>query len=192
MKGRFELTTLYAAAVRNFEAAASVLTALQSARIDLLDEARSAMVGRPKLGLTGGYNAITPAFGACLPDGMRYDILPGTDGETAIELRGAGLTWMTLEAPLPDGAEPATKCFIECIAGADTPLVADVFLRSFDEDGQVQDGGHREWRITRDALSLCCLELPEPDEGTSGHRVIIHLRHPPARLLLSGLAITLV
>lgn len=186
------MTTLYAAAVRNFEAAASVLTALQSARIDLLAEASAAMVGRPKLGLSGGYNNITPAFGACLPNGLRCDILPGTDSEGSVELRGAGLQWMTLEAPLPDSSAVASKCFIECNASAETPLVADVFLRSFDETGKVSDSGHLEWRILRDSVSLCCLELPEQDEDTTARRVIVHLRQPPARLLLASLALTLV
>lgn len=186
------MTTLYAAAVRNFEAAASVLTALQSARIDLLAEAGNALIGRPKLGLSGGYNTITPAFGACLPNGLRCDILPGTDGERSIELRGAGLQWMTLEAPLPDSSAIASKCFIECSASAEAPLVADVFLRSFDDSGKVSDSGHLEWRIMRDSVSLCCLELPEPDEDTTARRVIVHLRQPPARVLLANLALTLV
>ena len=45
------MTTIYAAAVRNYEAAAAVLTALQSNRLDLVAEVHAAMVGRPKLSL---------------------------------------------------------------------------------------------------------------------------------------------
>ncbi|MFT4012592.1 MAG: hypothetical protein QM682_04135 [Paracoccus sp. (in: a-proteobacteria)] len=185
------MTTIYAAALRNYEAAASVLTALQSSRIDLLAEARSALVGRPKLGLAGGYNNITPAFGTCLPSGTRCDVLAASDDINAIELRGAGLQWMTLEAPLFETSDPVSKCFIECNALAELPLVADVFLRSFGEDGEVRDSGHTEWRIMRDSVSLCSLSLPEPAEGDQGRRIIIHLRHPAPRLLLSALALTL-
>ena len=70
------MTTIYAAAVRNYEAAAAVLTALQSNRLDLVAEVHAAMVGRPKLSLSGGYNTVTAAFGACVPGGTRCDVLP--------------------------------------------------------------------------------------------------------------------
>lgn len=186
------MTTLYAAALRNYEAAASVLTALQSSRLDLLAEARSALVGRPKLALTGGYNAVTPALGICLPNGTRCDVLALPDEAGAVELRGAGQQWMTLETPLPDSAASLSKCFIECTLSADAPLVADVFLRSFDADGAAKDSGHVEWRIMRDSVSLCSLSLPEGGEDAAGRRIIIHLRQPASRLILGGLAVTLV
>lgn len=186
------MTTIYAAALRNYEAAASVLTALQSSRIDLLAEARSALVGRPKLALTGGYNTVTPALGICLPNGTRCDVMATPDDLRAVELRGAGQQWMTLETPLPDSSKLASKCFIECNLAAETPLVADVFLRSFDEDGSTEDSGHVEWRIMRDSLSLCSLPLPQVSDGNTARRIIIHLRQPASRLILGGLAVTLV
>lgn len=186
------MTTIYAAALRNYEAAASVLTALQSSRIDLLAEARSALVGRPKLALTGGYNTVTPGLGLCLPNGTRCDLLATSDDLGAIELRGAGQQWMTLETPLPQSSALASKCFIECSLATEVPLVADVFLRSFDEAGASEDSGHVEWRIMRDSVSLCTLVLPPVPEGQMGRRIIIHLRQPAARLVLGALAVTLV
>jgi hypothetical protein len=184
------MPTIYAAALRNFEAAASVLTALQSGRLDLLTEARSALLGRPKLVLTGGYNTVTPALGICLPNGTRCDIMAPSSELDTVELRGTDQQWMTIETPLP--ASPASKCFIECRLASETPLVADVFLRSFAEDGTAQDSGHFEWHIMHDCVSLCRLMLPETPDSKVERRVIIHLRQPASRLVLSSLAITLV
>ena len=41
-------------------------------------------------------------------------------------------------------------------------------------------------------MSLCSLDLPAADEEATGRRVIIHLRQPAQRLVLSGLALTLI
>ena len=186
------MTTIYAAALRNYEAAASVLTAIQSSRVDLLAEARSALLGRPKLALTAGYNTVAPGLAICLPQGTRCDLVPTPDDLNAVELRGGGQQWMTIETPLPVSSKPATKCFIECNLAAETSLVADVFVRSFDEDGSARDSGHVEWRIMRDSMSVCRLALPEPQDNETERRIIIHLRQPAGRLILGGLAITVV
>lgn len=186
------MTTIYAAALRNYEAAATVLTALQSNRTDLLAEAHSALLGRPKLALTGGYNTVTDALAVCLPNGTRCDVLPTVGDLGAIELRGGDQQWMTIESPLPVSAALSSKCYVECRLMTETPLVADVFLRSFNQAGEAQDTGHVEWRIMRDSVSLCCLPLPEVDDTLSARRIIIHLRQPSPRLILSGLAVTLV
>ncbi|MDS9466199.1 hypothetical protein RGQ15_01215 [Paracoccus sp. MBLB3053] len=185
------MTTIYSAAVKSYQAAADVLVALQEGRMDLVPEINAALVGRPKLALSGGYNAITNTFGACLPDGTRCDVLGSTEGNT-VELRSSGLNWMTLEATLPSKFETATRCYVECEAGSDFPLVADVFVRNFAKDGSVEDAGHVEWHIRPGSLSLCRIDLPEFDEAAAERRVIVHLRQPSHRLLIGGLCVTLV
>lgn len=183
------MTTLYAAAVRNFRAASDVLETLQSNRQDLVNEARAGVVGRPRLGLNGGYNDVTAAFGLCLPSGGRAELMAAETGP-GIELRSSSAEWMTLEGnlPLPLAAE---LCHIEMRADAGRPIFADVFLRQIGEDGSVQDSGHCECCLNMGAVTVCKLPVPELAEGASGLRVIIHLRQPASRMFVDLLAITL-
>lgn len=183
------MNTIYDAAMRNFRAAADILEALQASRLDLVSAARTGLIGRPRLGLGAGYNDVTPSFGACLPDGGRAEILPA-DGGTAIELRATGSDWMTLEGTLADSV-PARTCYVEMQVTSDRPLVADVFLREFLEDGSARDSGHRECHAEIGALVVCKLPLPEPREDATGRRVIVHLRQPASRIILDRLALTL-
>lgn len=174
--------------MRNFRAAADILETLQSTRLDLLGEARSALIGRPRLALGGGYNDVTPAFGACLPIRGKAEIL-ATDGG-GLELRCNDADWLTLEGTLLSEVVAET-CYVEMQVSADRPLVADVFLREFVEGGSARDTGHRECQLAVGAISVCKLDLPEPQEGVAGRRVIVHLRSPAARLILDRAAITL-
>ncbi|MFG6082530.1 hypothetical protein ACEUZ9_003178 [Paracoccus litorisediminis] len=181
--------TLYEAAMRNFQAAADILEALQSTRLDLVGEARSGLIGRPRLALSGGYNDVTPTFGACLPTNGRAELLIADSG-TGVELRCTGIDWLTLEGTLAEPV-PAELCYIEMQVTSDRPQIADVFLREFIEDGSVRDSGHLECHLDLDAVSVCKLPLPEIEDDVTSRRVIIHLRQPAARLILDRLAITL-
>jgi len=184
-----DLTTIYDAAMRNFMAAADILEALQATRLDLLSEARTGLVGRPRLGLGGGYNNVTPNFGACLPTNGRAEIL-SAEGGAGIELRGTGAEWMTLEGTLNTRA-PAELCYVEMQATADRPLVADLFLREFLDDGSVRDIGHQECHVETGNVAVCKLELPELADDVTGRRIIAHLRQPASRIILDRLAVTL-
>ncbi len=183
------MTTLYEAAMRNFRAAADVLEALRSARVDLLGEARNGLTGRPRLALRGGYNDVTSAFGACLPASGRAEILGAEDG-AAVELRCTGADWLTLEGTLSDDGT-AELCYVEMEVGSDRPMVADVFLREFVMDGSVRDSGHREVHLAPGAATVCKLALHDVADDVTGRRVIIHLRQPAPRVILERLAVTL-
>lgn len=183
------MTTLYDAAVRNYRAAADILEALQAHRQNLVHAARAGLVGRPRLSLSGGYNDITASFGLCLPQNGRAEMLAAEAGP-GIDLRCSGADWLTLEGdlPLPVSGE---ACHVEMRIDAGRPMVADVFLREFREDGSVHDTGHRECCLNLDAVTICRLPLPQVSDEASGMRVIIHLRQPPSRMLLDLLATTL-
>lgn len=183
------MPTFYDAAMRNFRAAADILESLHSNRVDLLGEARNGLVGRPRVALRGGYNDVTPSFGACLPANGRAELL-GMEGGGGVELRCAGADWLTLEGTLTN-QRAAELCYVEMQATSDRPLIADIFLREFVEDGSVRDSGHRECRLDLGAATVCKLALPEVAEDVTGRRVIIHLRHPAARVVLDRLAVTL-
>lgn len=182
------MNTIYDSAMRSFRAAADILEALQSTRIDLVKEARTGLVGRPRLNLGGGYNDVTPSFGACLPGSGRAEILAGEG--SALELRCSGSEWMTLEGTIsPD--VPATSCYIEMQVSADRPIVADVFLREFRDDDTVFDSGHREVHLEQAEVSVCRVALPEAEPDVTGRRIIIHVRQPSVRMVLDRLAVTL-
>ncbi|MTH63070.1 hypothetical protein [Paracoccus shanxieyensis] len=183
------MTTIFDAAMRNFRAAADILEALQATRLDMVAEARSGLVGRPRLGLAGGYNNVTPNVGVCLPTSARAEFLMA-ENASGVELRCTGADWMTLEGTLPAEA-PMTQCYLEMQVSAERPVVADVFLREFLEDGSVRDAGHRECQMTVGAVTVCMLNLPEASDDTVGRRVIVHLRQPAPRMILDRLAVTL-
>ena len=183
------MTTLYDAALRNFRAAADVLEALQSTRLDLVAEARGGLVGRPRLTLGGGYNDVTTAFGICLPTGRRAELLTAEQG-AGVELRCAGADWLTLEGALANDSG-ADLCHLEMQVSSDRSLIADVFLREFIADGSVRDSGHRECQLHPGVVSICKLALPGIADDVTGRRVIIHLRQPVARQTLDRLAVTL-
>lgn len=183
------MTTIYDAAVRNFKAAADVLGALHAARLDLVTEARSWLVGRPRLGLVAGYNDLGELFGACLPGMARAEFLLPESGK-GLELRCAGADWMTLEGALP-GETSAQQCYLEMQVSADRPLIADVFLREFLDGGAVRDSGHRECDLSDGAIKVCALPLPAADADVTGLRIIVHLRQPSQRIIIDRLAVTL-
>lgn len=183
------MPTLYDAAMRNFRAAADVLEALQSNRVDLLDEARTGLINRPRFALRGGYNDVTPSFGACLPASGQAEFL-GMESSVGIELRSRKADWLTLEGTLTDKVS-AELCYVEMQVTSDQPLIADIFLREFVEDGSVRDSGHRECHLNLGAATVCKLALPEVADDVTGRRVIIHLRHPGARVVIDRLAFTL-
>ncbi|SMO97827.1 hypothetical protein [Paracoccus laeviglucosivorans] len=183
------MTTIFDAAMRNFRAAADILEALQATRLDLVNEARTGLIGRPKLGLAGGYNNITASFGACLPTSARADVLMAEDNG-GIELRCSGADWMTLEGTLPADM-PAEHCYMEMQVSSDRPVVVDVFVREFLEDGSVRDAGHRECQLVQNSVTVCNLRLPETTGDAVGRRVIVHLRQPAQRMIIDRLAVTL-
>lgn len=183
------MTTLYDAAMRNYRAAADILEALQSNRVDLIGEVRSGLIGRPRLALRGGYNDVTSSFGACLPASGRAEIL-GTESGLGVELRCSGADWLTLEGTLAEKG-PAELCYVEMQVTSDRPLIADVFLREFVEDGSARDSGHRECHLNLGTVTICKLALPRMADDVTGRRVIVHLRHPAARVILDRLAVTL-
>ncbi|MFC3571272.1 hypothetical protein [Paracoccus simplex] len=183
------MTTLYEAAMRNFCAAADILEALQSTRLDLVGEARNGLIGRPRLALGGGYNDVTSFFGACLPVSGRAELLAAENG-SGVELRCSSADWLTLEGTLA-GEVITDSCYVEMQLSADRPVIADVFLREFLDGGAVRDTGHRECHLSVGGVAVCKLALPELAEDVTARRVIIHLRHPAARLIIDRLAITL-
>ena len=176
--------------MRNYRAAADMLEALQAMRLDLVSEARNGLIGRPRLGFGGGYNHVSPSFGACLPANGRSEILM-TEGANGVELRCSGADWMTLEGTISSKI-PVDFCYVEMQVASDRPLVADVFLREFLEDQSIRDSGHRECHATSGNIAVCKLSLPEIADDLAERRVIIHLRHPAQRLVLDRLAITLI
>lgn len=183
------MTSIYDAAVRNYRAAADMLEALQATRLDLVDQARNGLIGRPRLGLSGGYNDVTPVFGACLPASARADLML-TEDTNGIELRCNGADWMTLEGTLPLQF-PADRCYLEMQVSADRPVVIDVFLREFLAGGEVRDGGHRECHLITGSVTVCALNMPDLDADIDGRRLIVHLRYPAQRMILDRLAVTL-
>ncbi|MDT1064526.1 hypothetical protein RM190_21885 [Paracoccus sp. CPCC 101403] len=183
------MTTIFDAAMRNFRAAADILEALQATRLDLVNEARAGLTGRPRLGLAGGYNNVTASFGACLPTNARAEVL--TTGDNAgIELRTSGAEWMTLEGTLPSNV-PAERVYLEMQVSCDQPVVVDIFVREILDDGSVKDAGHRECQLTMDSITVCNLKMPEASEYAVDRRVIVHLRQPASRMIFDRLAITL-
>ena len=184
------MTTLYDAAMRNFQAAADILVSLQSSRLDLIGEARTGLISRPRLSIRAGYNDVTPFFGVCLPTSGQAEIIAGESGK-GIELRCSSADWMTFEGTLPRSLS-TESCYVEIQASSGRPMVADVFVRDFIEDGATRDSGHRECHIAMDAVTICKLELAEKADDVTGRRVILHLRHPTSRLILDRLAITMI
>ncbi|MFD1911348.1 hypothetical protein ACFSGJ_03860 [Halodurantibacterium flavum] len=182
--------TIYDTALRNFEAAAAILTSLQAGRINLAEEAVDALVGKPKLLLAEGYNDIGKSFGVCLPGGKKAELIP-QEGETGLDLRaGSSMTWMTLEGAIP-AQSTATQCYLEIEAEGESSIVADVFVRELTPGGAV-DGPLNEWRIPSDGMTVFRLAMPESSEGTTNpRRIIVHLRQPPRRIILRRLAMTL-
>lgn len=184
------MPTLYDAAMRNFRAAADILESLQSSRIDLLGEARRGLIGRPRFVLKGGYNDVTPSFGACLPAGGRAEML-AMEGGAGVELRSSSADWLTLEGALTN-QRAAEFCYVEIqVTASDRPLIADLFLREFVRDGSICDSDHQECHINEGDGMVCRLALREIDENVTGRRVIISLRHPAARLVLDRLSVIL-
>ena len=184
------MTTIYDVAMRNFKAAADMLEALQFTRLDLVQEARNALIGRPRFAFAGGYNDVSPMFGACLPGSGRGELLiPDSGG--GVELRCSGTDWMTLEGAI-SAQIPVDECYLEIQAASDRLLVADVFIRELLQDGTVRDSGHRECHVADGGISVCRLPVPEMAEDVTGRRVIVHLRHPAQRLVIDRLAVTLI
>ncbi|MFC7704795.1 hypothetical protein ACFQXB_11375 [Plastorhodobacter daqingensis] len=182
--------TIYETAIRNFEAAADILTTLQASRVNMLSQALDSMIGRPKAVLSEGYNDIGLSFGLCLPAGKRGDLLKGSEEDTSVEIRTSGISWMTLEGVVPANTV-AGQVYLEIEAQGESTVVADVFIREI-RAGAAVDGPLHEWRISPDGVSVFKLALPESDEpGAVSRRVIVHLRQPPRRLVLRRFAMTL-
>lgn len=183
------MVTIFDNAVRNFQAAAELLMALQDRRMVLTADAGAQLEGRPKALLSEGYNSLSQRFGMCIPQDSRAEYMLPEDG-VGVEIRNSGLTWMTMEGLV--GESGACACYLDADAVFPAPTIADVFLREFTEAGEIRDSLQREWHLGGDSTALCLMHLPEAGEDVAHRRVIIHLRQPPLRFTIRKLAMTLV
>jgi hypothetical protein len=184
------MPSIHDSAVRNFEAAAALLMALQKQRINLVSEVMSGLVGKPKVLLTAGYTALTPMFGICVPGDARAEVSKAVEKD-GLDLQNSGLNWITFESRLAKLVNEMT-CYLDMRADFPAPVVADVFLREFKDDGGMVDTLHQEWNLGADRASLCKIGLPKVPSGVTERRIIVQLRQPPRRFSIESLALTFI
>ncbi|MFD1913395.1 hypothetical protein [Halodurantibacterium flavum] len=180
------MTTLYQAAVRNFDAAAAMLATFGAERFDLKKDLQGTKAGSARSIQMQGFQALGPRFGICLPSDIGALVTPSDQAITVISRTHAD--WMTIELGGPSLAAAGT-CYIEADLRGGSDLVADVFLRDMTGD-QPSDGPVTEWHLNPE---LTLLRLPLPVTGGDvQRRLIVQLRHPPQELQINRFAVTLI
>lgn len=177
-------------AIATYEAAARMVARLVDSRTDLLASGLTAMSTQPSLHLSGGYRDLGGGLGICIPADSRATMSRPSPAAGAIapsaEVLTSELDWMTFEGWLSD--QNARICFVEAEIEADRQITADVFHRRIGPDGALQDARPIEWNLPLSGPAV--LEVPLEQSGTSRHKIVIHLRRPPERMVLRRLALT--
>lgn len=167
--------------------AARLMAAASRARIDLLATASAQMINQPQR-IVRGYEDLSASLGICLPAGERCVVSFLSPRSEGMRLQADDAVWMTLEGWLPADAATAASCFVEIECESDLPLVADVFLREIDEDFSAVDSTPVEWHLSANGLSV--LEVPLSGAPTGRRKIVVHLRRPPAVVVLKCLTLT--
>lgn len=176
-------------AISTYEAAARMLSKLTDSRNDLLSSGLSALSSQPAMHLLGGYRDVGDSLGVCLPSDSRATLsrVAAAQGcPPSVELLTSDLEWMTFEGWVRD--PQARTCFVEADIEAGRQITADVFQRSIDAEGALRDSRPIEWNLR--LSGPCVLEVPLDTSVASRHKIVIHLRRPPERMVLRRLAFT--
>ena len=176
-------------AIATYEAAARMLSRVLDSRTDLLASGLAALGAQPAVHLFGGYKDVGEALGVCLPSDSRATMSRAEAAQgspPAIELLTGDLEWMTFEGWVRD--PQARTCFVEADLKTGRQITADVFQRSIGPEGTLRDSRPIEWNLR--LSGPCVLEVPLDTSRAARHKIVIHLRRPPERMVLRRLAFT--
>lgn len=178
-------------AIAAYEATARMVSRLLDSRVDLLSSGVAAMSNQPSMHFSGGYKDVSGVLGVCLPAESRATMSrvaaeSPASSVPAVEVLTVDIDWMTFEGwiTIPD----ARTCFVEVDFQAHRRVTGDVFERSISSDGAVNDSTPVEWQLPLDGPAV--LEVPLTASTQGRRKIVIHLRHPPERMVLRRLAIT--